>query len=140
MRAVCTELDRRADDLPKARALVHGDGKPSQFLLSPAGITLLDFDHCGLADPASDVGTFLAALRHRAIVGAAPGAHRLPAAFLGAYQAAAGPGITTAARWYEAVALVRKALRAFARSPRSPLPAALVEAARQVLSEEVTAR
>jgi hypothetical protein len=29
--------------------------------------------------------------------------------------------------WYEAVALERKALRAFARAPGSPLPRALVE-------------
>ena len=32
--------------------------------------------------------------------------------------------------WYEAVALVRKALRAFARAPRSPLAASLTDHAR----------
>jgi hypothetical protein len=31
--------------------------------------------------------------------------------------------------WYEAVALMRKALRSFSRSPRSPLVGALVEEA-----------
>ncbi len=134
--AACAELERQQRDLPATRGLVHGDSKPSQFLLRPGGITLLDFDHCGLADPASDVGTFLAALRHRELVGAAPaGARLLPAAFLGAYETTAGTAINARARWYEAVALVRKALRAFARAPRSPLPGVLVGAAMSGLLE-----
>ena len=49
-------------------------------------------------------------------------------------------GITGRARWYEAAALARKAQRAFARCPRSPLPSALVAAAWRPLLEEVTAR
>ncbi|HWM59596.1 MAG TPA: phosphotransferase [Pseudonocardia sp.] len=139
--ALCAELDRLAPDPPPVHGLVHGDGKPSQFLLRAGGIALLDFDHCGLADPAVDVGTFLAALRHRTVVGAAPPTARLlPAGFLGAYEAAAGSGIADRARWYEAVALVRKALRAFARSPRSPLPAALLATAWPPLLREATPR
>jgi hypothetical protein len=97
-------------------SLVHGDCKPSQFRLTGSGLALLDFDHCGLADPASDVGTFLASLRQRSHA-------RLEAPFLDAYTQIAGDdGGRQRAVWYQSVALLRKALRAFARSPRSPVP------------------
>jgi aminoglycoside phosphotransferase (APT) family kinase protein len=134
--AVTEDLERRGRDLrPAARGLVHGDCKPSQFLLRPGGVALVDFDHCGVADPACDVGTFLAALRHRTLAGAAPStAHDLAADFLAAYERIAGNGMTSRARWYEAVALVRKALRAFARAPGSPLPAALAAEASRCLA------
>ena len=96
--------------------LVHGDCKPSQFLLTDSAPALLDFDHCGLADPASDVGTFLASLRQRSNA-------RLEAPFLEAYASASNDAeVRRRAVWYQSVALLRKALRAFARSPRSPVP------------------
>ena len=108
--------------------LVHGDCKPTQFRLSDAGLALLDFDHCGLADPASDVGTFMASLCQRS-------RHELEPVFLSAYAEAAGADEADVARahWYEAVALTRKALRAFARAPRSPLPGILVAAGHDCL-------
>lgn len=99
--------------------LVHGDCKPSQFHTTGSGLALLDFDHCGVADPASDVGTFLASLRQRSRDGLEP-------PFLDAYAEAVGDGdVAGRARWYESVALLRKALRAFARSPQSPVPGIL---------------
>src|SRR5436309_10974875 len=39
--------------------------RSSQFRTVGSSLSLLDFDHCGLADPASDAGTFLASLRQR---------------------------------------------------------------------------
>jgi aminoglycoside phosphotransferase (APT) family kinase protein len=97
--------------------LVHGDCKPSQFRIDGSQIALLDFDHCGVADQASDVGTFLASLRQR-------GRQSLEERFAVAYNACSGRAAAPWDRiaWYESVALMRKALRAFARSPRSPLP------------------
>jgi hypothetical protein len=44
-------------------------------------------------------------------------------------------GLDLRVRWHEAVALQRKALRAFARAPLSPLPAALVAAGHRCLDE-----
>ena len=127
---------------PAPSSLVHGDCKPSQFLIGGAGATLLDLDHCGLAEPASDVGTFLATIRQQALRGTLAGrpGDPLPAEqrFLDAYRAAADADdrFVMSARWYQAVALCRKALRAFARSPRSPLAAALgAEAARLTLED-----
>ncbi|WP_407818243.1 phosphotransferase family protein, partial [Staphylococcus aureus] len=48
-----------AQDVPSGPVgLVHGDCKPSQFLLRGEDeVVLLDLDSCGRADPAGDVGT-----------------------------------------------------------------------------------
>ena len=90
--------------------------KPSQFRTVGSSLSLLDFDHCGLADPASDAGTFLASLRQRS-------RRPLEQPFLDAYAGAVSDAaFPTRALWYESVALLRKALRAFARSPRSSVP------------------
>jgi aminoglycoside phosphotransferase (APT) family kinase protein len=128
--------------------LVHGDCKPSQFLVGPEHVALLDFDHCGMADPASDVGTFLASLRQLGVrqwlkERKSPAAaarslwlQALEQGFLGEYCATngRGPDFQWRATWYEAVALLRKALRSFARSPRSSLPSALVDEAWRCLA------
>ena len=129
--------------------LVHGDCKHSQCLLTDAGVAILDWDHCGMADPATDIGTYLATFRqmglHQALKsgGSAAAAARmawlraLEDAFLDEYAAASGfgEGFYFRARWYEAVALMRKALRAFSRAPRSPMPLAQVDAGWEILHE-----
>jgi len=132
--------------------LVHGDCKPSQFLVADSTIALLDFDHCGLADPASDVGAFLAALRKSSVIQSRHGpppprpaegssSRRLEQAFLETYGRCAddqlaleGAGLLESrVRWHQAASLVRKALRAFARAPRSPLAVALADEAERCL-------
>ena len=126
---------------PGVVGLVHGDCKPSQFLLrNEREVVLLDLDSCGQADPAGDVGTFLATLRQhslrqvlarRTTAGTTRARAALADGFLREYVQAAGTGADGELRrriaWYEAVALERKALRCFARAPRSPLTRALVE-------------
>jgi hypothetical protein len=85
------------------------------------------------------VGTFLATLRQHGLrrslarrgSPAAAGPDEAPAElFLAAYVAATGGAGNADVRrritWYEAVAAERKALRSFARAPRSPLTRALV--------------
>jgi aminoglycoside phosphotransferase (APT) family kinase protein len=142
------------DQLPSWGAetrLVHGDCKPGQFLIMPpqneggAAVALLDFDHCGMADPAADVGAFLASLRQLEIRQAlkqrrayTPGPAALEELFLSAYLAAGGghPNFRRRAAWHQAVALLRKALRSFARSPRSPLPTLLVDEAWRCLQDQ----
>jgi len=125
---------------PGVVGLVHGDCKPSQFLLrNEREVLLLDLDSCGRADPAADVGSFLATLRKNTLrdvlarrsTAAGARAHTaLAEAFLDEYADASGGGEDVELRrriaWYEAVALERKALRCFARAPRSPLTGALV--------------
>lgn len=126
-------------------SLVHGDCKPAQFLIQDQQIALLDFDHCGMADPAVDVGTFLATLQQMKVKQTiknrgqpARCARWLPdlkRQFLQTYCSASGnpSGFWQRAEWYEAVGLLRKAIRGFERSPYSPLPAALVAEAWQGL-------
>lgn len=123
--------------------VVHGDCKPSQFLIADGAVTLLDFDHCGMADPATDVGTFLASLRQSGALQAGGAAEvpewvgELQGLFLGAYCRASGfdDGFRLRSAWYEALALLRKAERAFARSSRSPVPSVLLEHAFRLLGQ-----
>jgi aminoglycoside phosphotransferase (APT) family kinase protein len=149
--AAAHAVQRHARDLPVGPSgLVHGDCKPSQFLLGPAGVALLDFDHCGVADPASDVGTFLAALRQLQLrqhagrrsppgrlvpVEAHAWRHDFLAGYRGELAGGNSDGVTARIAWYESVALVRKALRAFARAPHSLLPAAMAAEAYRCLSD-----
>ena len=120
--------------------LVHGDCKPSQFLLAGRGVAVLDFDHVGRADPAYDLGAFVAALRKADVVEflagrRSSGRRSLEQAFLDGYE----PRITRhddlalRVAWHQSAALVRKALRAFARAPRSPVTVALATEAGRCL-------
>jgi aminoglycoside phosphotransferase (APT) family kinase protein len=121
-------------------SLVHGDCKPSQFLVQEQAVALLDLDHCGLADPAYDVGNLLATLRQHAVQrtpAALETALRLGDEFAEAYLQAA-PQTRPAELWaridfYAAVALTRKALRAFAKAPRSSVPLRFVDEAHRGL-------
>lgn len=125
---------------PGPLSLVHGDCKPSQFLVTTDGVAILDLDHCGIADPAYDVGNFVASLRQHGIRTSPAGARaaEAPAAtFVSAYTDRARPAAREAflARvdFYVGVALVRKALRAFARHPLSEEPLRYVEEAHRGL-------
>ena len=119
---------------PDELCLIHGDCKPSQFLVNYGWeIGLIDFDHCGYADPACDVGDFLASLRKLALGKGVPPQRRarlrlLEEHFLDAYSCSANSpsGFAARVRWYQCVALQRKAFRAFQRGPRSPLPRMLL--------------
>ena len=125
---------------PGPLSLVHGDCKPSQFLVTPGGVAILDLDHCGIADPAYDVGNFVASLRQHGIrtnPAGARAAEVLATTFVSAYTDRARPVVGEAflARvdFYVGVALVRKALRAFARDPLSEEPLRYVEEAHRGL-------
>ena len=122
--------------------VVHGDCKPGQFLVTGDGtVYLLDFDHCGVSDQAGDAGTFVASLRQlavrRTMAGAAPATiaslDALADKFITTYCTSMEDDVSTRIRWHEVVALQRKALRSFARSPKSPLPTALVEESHRCL-------
>ena len=134
-------------DLPVAETgVVHGDCKPSQFLVAGHQVYLMDLDHLGVSDQAADVGTFLASLRQVVVRDSVTGRTvgrtddrsgvltELSELFLETYlQTRGGDRGRARIRWQEGVALERKALRAFARAPRSPLASALVREAHRCL-------
>ena len=142
--ALSTWLDT-LDQWGATTCMVHGDCKPAQFLIQDQQIALLDFDHCGMADPAVDVGTFLATLQQMKVKQTVKNHGQPPRCtswlpdlkrqFLETYCRARGnpSGFWQRAEWYEAVGLLRKAIRGFERSLFSPLPAALVAEAWQGL-------
>lgn len=137
-------LDRH-DRLPApALGPVHGDCKPSQFLLHDSRVHLLDLDHYGISDQAADLGTFLATLRQGAVRrdlarhsrGTRTDPEPLERVFLDQYLGVRGgdpEALVGRTRWQQAVALERKALRAFARAPRSTLAPALLKEANRCL-------
>jgi len=125
--------------------IVHADCKPSQFLIDGTKVGLLDFDHAGMADPALDVGTFMASLRQLGCR-RSPKARRptfsnmdrwmcLERSFLDSYcrSTDVDDDFRQRAVWYEAFAFLRKAQRAFARSFRSPVAGLLLDEARLCL-------
>lgn len=149
MRALAKALSDRLtlygiEDAPLC--IGHGDCKPNQFLLHEGGVALLDFDHCGMSDPAADVGLFIATLRqlHKRMGTKASLRRRLHTdcsspvqekwslylaeRFLADYMRASqmSPQFRQRVAWYTALALLRKAWRGFARSPKSPLPERLI--------------
>jgi len=137
-------LADRAAHLPGPEVgTVHGDCKPSQVLLTGREVYLLDVDHLGVSDLAADVGTFMASLRQLGVQSPCRGPeatdayHDLAEAFLQEYvEARSRTPQVARIRWHEAVALERKALRAFARAPRSPLVAGLVTEAHRRLDRD----
>jgi hypothetical protein len=94
-------------------AFAHGDFKADHLWVSPAGLVLLDFDTCCLADPALDVGKFLADLHWWYTARRRPGLERAQDEFLQGYAQAQPErdARLARARLYEAVLLVKLAAR-----------------------------
>jgi aminoglycoside phosphotransferase (APT) family kinase protein len=88
---------------------VHGDMKADHMLWGPGGLTVLDTDRCGLADPAYDLGKMLADLRWWSEAAPRGDAAGVEAEMLTAYGAA-GPRLARA-ELYAALLLVRMAAR-----------------------------
>lgn len=120
---------------PDAYRPSHGSFKPSQLLFAADGrLVLTDLDHFDLADPARDIGYFLAYLHPTAVWYGRGGARQRfessAAAFVGNYERAARElglpadvtrGILDRSRLYEAALLFKIATRRANRlnSPRA---------------------
>jgi hypothetical protein len=106
-----TILDRaqelHANLTPQPTTFVHGDFKADHLWVTPDGLTLIDFDTCGLAEPALDVGKFLADLQWWYAAYGAPGVEQAQAHFLGGYTAGLAAADLQRARLYETLVLVK---------------------------------
>ena len=103
-------LDRAdADRATTVPAVVHGDLKADHLLVDGDRLSLVDFDSCALAEPALDVGKFLADLRYWFATSGRPGIEAAQRAFLLGYWG--DPTVPDRARSYEAVFLARAAAR-----------------------------
>ena len=85
----------------------HGDFKAEHFWVTPRGLTLMDFDACHLADPALDIGRFLADLALWYAVWQQSGLKQVQERFLAGYAPGAPRERLVRARLYEALELVR---------------------------------
>lgn len=111
---------------PARRTLVHGDAKADQFLIRPDAMALLDFDHCGVGDPAADVADFVGKLRQRSLASGRPDpvtAGVMGRRFVATYVAAnpVEAGFDDRITLNLAFGFARRALRALQRAPISPL-------------------
>jgi hypothetical protein len=85
----------------------HGDFKVEHVWATPGGPTLIDFDGCRLADPAYDVGRFLAYLLLWHVIHDRPGFKEAQDRFLAGYAPGAPEERLLRSRLYEAVQLVK---------------------------------
>ncbi|PYO01657.1 MAG: hypothetical protein DMD89_05505 [Candidatus Rokuibacteriota bacterium] len=85
----------------------HRDFKCEHLLVAPGRLTLIDFDRCALADPAYDIGKFLADLQSWFFVYNQQGLEQAQERFLAGYAPGAPTERLLRARLYEAVQLVQ---------------------------------
>ena len=103
------ELHQRLPQEPPT--FTHGDFKSEHLWAGSGRVTLIDFDTCRLADPAFDVGRFLADMQLWHITYDQPGLEQVQERFLVGYAPGAPEGRLIRARLYEAVQLVKIARR-----------------------------
>ena len=84
----------------------HRDFKSEHVWVTPGGLTLIDFDGSRLADPALDVGTFLADLRWWHETYNLPGLVQAQERFLAGYIPGTPKERLLRARLYEVIKLV----------------------------------
>lgn len=101
-------------------SFIHGDFKPSQLLIDGDRVAIVDFDRACLGDPALDVGNFMAQFNKSALRTGHDYLRRLAPYFLAQYQARLPvDGLDGRARLFQAISLVRMAVRKFESSPHS---------------------
>jgi len=89
----------------------HSDFKADHLRVSGKGLTLIDFDTCSLADPASDIGKFLADLRFWYEFYGQPGVELAQEQFLSGYGLRDADIRVLRASLYEALVLIKITIR-----------------------------
>ena len=97
-----------------AMVLAHGDFTPSQLLLDGPTVGIVDFDKLCQAEPAFDLGRFVAYLRFALKKHGNRRGDAMVSRFLNAYEAFGGPAASSArVDLYEATSLIRMAARSW---------------------------
>lgn len=123
LQALLEELQARHRLLPTADAVfTHSDFKADHLLVDNDRMTLIDFDSCALADPAADVGKFLADLRWWYVLGGGFDLAQAQAAFLAGYGLANPSAQLTRAQLYESLILAKSTVRRLNRFDEQWLP------------------
>jgi aminoglycoside phosphotransferase (APT) family kinase protein len=108
-------LRRAAEQLAgmpqEAATFTHSDFKADHLLVRPGGLTLIDFDTCALADPALDVGKFLADLDYWFTRYRLSGAGQAQTEFLQGYSRGVPPERLQRSRVFHALVLVKITVR-----------------------------
>jgi aminoglycoside phosphotransferase (APT) family kinase protein len=115
----------------------HGSFRAGQVVLAPTGLTVLDLDGVGPADPARDAGTATAHLVWQGVRGSIDPrlAERMAEAFLAGYADAGGRLDTASLGWWQAAGMARTAgrrYRSLAVAEWQHLPTLVGRAARAV--------
>ena len=115
----------------------HGSYGPSQIIVGPGRTVTFDWDGYDVADPARDVGRFLASLRRVALVklGSARSLDAMVEIFFGAYLEVGQPEAVRNLRFYEAAACLRLAKHSFFHARLEKMEATLDEGLR-ILEQE----
>ena len=103
------ELHERLPQEPPSFA--HGDLKSEHIWVAPGRLTVMDFDTSHLADPALDVGCFLADWQFSYAAGDQAELREMCESFLAGYARGAPKERLLRARLYEAIELVKCAVR-----------------------------
>jgi aminoglycoside phosphotransferase (APT) family kinase protein len=108
MLAAAQALHERLPQEPPAFA--YGDFKADHLWVTPAGLTLIDFDTCYLSDPAIDLGKFLADIQWWYDAYGLDGVAAAQEQFLAGYGSSS-EGRLQRARLYEALVLTKSTVR-----------------------------
>ncbi len=101
-------------------SFIHGDCKPSQLLIDQGRVAIVDYDMACLGDPAIDIGNFMAQFLKYALSTGQGHLRQLAPYFLAEYQArSSADGLAERAHLFQALSLVRMAVRTFQWSPHS---------------------
>jgi aminoglycoside phosphotransferase (APT) family kinase protein len=108
MRAILDGLQELHERLPQEPpAFTHRDFKCEHLLVAPGRLTLIDFDRCALADPAFDIGKFLADLQWWFEACDRDGLERAQEQFIAGYAPGESAERLLRAHLYEALELVQ---------------------------------
>ena len=108
LESLIAHLQAQAETLAARPAItLHGDLHLKNFFVVNDHMVLIDLDNLSLGDPLQDIGSFIASLLYRHLLGEIPNAKRLINTFINAYQDSVSWPVPEAdLHWHIATALI----------------------------------